>query len=83
MEQLKARNKIFVKPDEKVQQVGHILLAEKAQSTVEKGTIVYCPEGLDIKVGDRVVYDKALTIAFEDLLVLDEADVWATIGEEE
>ena len=55
--------------------MGSILLAEEAQSTVETGTVVY---GLDeLKEGERVVYDKALTIPYKDLLVIDPEDVWA------
>ncbi len=72
---LKARTKVFIKPDEKVEKVGHILLSTEAQSTVETGTVVYGLE--DLKEGDRVVYDKALAIPFRDLLVFDPDDIWA------
>lgn len=74
---LRSRTKMFIKPDEKLKQVGSILLADAAQSTVERGTVVYsCVD--DIKEGDRVVYDKSLAMKFEDeLIVLDEEDVWA------
>lgn len=77
---MRARTKVFIKPDEKVEKVGHILLSTDAQSTVETGTVVY---GLDdLKEGDRVVYDKALTIPYKDLLVIDPEDVWAVEEEE-
>jgi co-chaperonin GroES (HSP10) len=72
---LKPRTKIFVRPDPKTTKVGSILLAEEAQSTVETGTVVYGLE--DLKEGDRVVYDKALSIPFRDLLVFDPDDIWA------
>jgi len=72
---LKPRTKVFIRPDPKTTKVGSILLAEEAQSTVETGTVVY---GLDeLKEGERVVYDKALTIPYKDLLVIDPEDVWA------
>lgn len=80
---VKARaGKVFVKADEKVKQVGSILLAEEAQSTVETGTVV--SSGVeDIKVGDRVVYDKALTITYKDLLVIDDEDCWGVLEGED
>lgn len=72
---MRARTKVFIKPDEKVEKVGHILLSTDAQTTVETGTVVY---GLDdLKEGDRVIYDKALTIPYKDLLVIDPDDIWA------
>jgi len=75
MKKLKPRTKVFIRPDPKTTKVGSILLAEEAQSTVETGTVVY---GLDeLKEGERVVYDKALTIPYKDLLVIDPEDVWA------
>lgn len=78
---LKARTKVFIKPDEKVEKVGSIYLPIDAQSTVETGTVIY---GLDdLKEGDRVVYDKALAIPFKDLLVFDPDDIWAVETEEE
>lgn len=78
---LRARTKIFVKPDEQVKQVGHILLSTEAQTTVETGTVIY---GLDdLKEGDRVIYDKALAIPFKDLLVFDPDDIWAVEEEDE
>lgn len=72
---IKARTKIFVRPDPRQTKVGSILLAEEAQTTVESGTVVY---GLDdLEEGDRVIYDKALTIPYKDLLVIDPEDIWA------
>lgn len=77
---IKARTKVFIKPDEKVEKVGHILLSTDAQTTVESGTVVYGLE--DLKAGDRVIYDKALTIPYKDLLVIDPEDIWAVEEEE-
>lgn len=72
---MRARTKIFIRPDPKQTKVGSILLAEEAQTTVETGTVLY---GLDdLKEGDRVIYDKALTIPYKDLLVIDPEDIWA------
>jgi len=78
---VKARTKVFIKPDEKVEKVGHILLSTDAQTTVETGTVIF---GLDdLKEGDRVIYDKALTIPYKDLLVIDPEDIWGVIEAEE
>lgn len=72
---VRARTKVFLKADDKVEKVGHILLSTDAQTTVETGTIVFGLE--DLKEGDRVIYDKALTIPYKDLLVIDPEDIWA------
>lgn len=78
---IRARTKVFIKADEKITKVGSILLAEEAQTTVETGTVVF---GLDdLEEGDRVIYDKALTIPYKDLLVIDEDDIWGVIEAEE
>lgn len=75
-------NKVLVKADEKIKQVGSILLAEKAQKTVEQGTIVSSAIE-DLPAGTKVVYDRALTIPLnfedEDYLVIDEEDCWGTL----
>lgn len=77
---LRARTKVFIKPDEKVEKVGHILLSTDAQKTVERGVVAYSNVE-DLHKGSVVYYDKALTIPFEygdeKLLVVDESDVWA------
>lgn len=78
---IKPRTKIFVRPDPKQTKVGSILLAEEAQTTVETGTVVFGLE--DLKEGDRVIYDKALTIPYKDLLVIDSDDIWGVIEAEE
>lgn len=78
---IRARTKVFICPDPKQTKVGSILLAEEAQTTVETGTVVF---GLDdLEEGDRVIYDKALTIPYKDLLVIDEDDIWGVIEAEE
>ena len=75
-------NKVLVKADEKIKQVGSILLAEKAQKTVEQGTIVSSAIE-DLPTGTKVVYDRALTIPLnfedEDYLVIDEEDCWGIV----
>lgn len=75
-------NKVLVKADEKIKQIGSILLAEKAQKTVEQGTIVSSAIE-DLPVGTKIVYDRALTIPLnfedEDYLVIDEEDCWGTL----
>ena len=75
---IEAKNKIFIKPDAKETKYGSIYLPETEEQT-DTGTVVY---GFGEYVeGTKVIYDKALTIKYKELVVIEPDDIWGIIHE--
>jgi chaperonin GroES len=90
------RDKVVVKPSEgEEKSAGGIFLPDTAKKKPQEGKVIAVGSGrvqddgsikaLSVKVGDVVIYSKyggtEVTIEGEDLVLLDEDQIYAVVGE--